>query len=109
MLLPAGPFAALRPEEQRMALCHELVHLQRRDLWLAYIPALAERLFFFHPLVAPRRPGIPVDEGGGLRRCGHPDARRTARRLRALASGARRLAPADPPGCRRVSLFVFET
>ncbi len=50
VLLPAAPFAALRPEEQRMALCHELLHLRRKDLWLAYVPALAERLFFFHPL-----------------------------------------------------------
>ncbi|RPJ57433.1 MAG: hypothetical protein EHM23_20585 [Acidobacteria bacterium] len=50
VVLPATRFAALSPEEQRMALCHELLHLQRRDLWLAWIPALAERLFFFHPL-----------------------------------------------------------
>jgi len=50
VLLPAAPFAALRFEEQRMALCHELLHLRRKDLWLAYVPALAERLFFFHPL-----------------------------------------------------------
>ena len=35
-----------------MALCHELVHLRRGDLWLGWVPALAERLFFFHPLAA---------------------------------------------------------
>ncbi len=50
VLLPAAPFAALHPAQQRMALCHELLHLRRTDLWLAHIPALAERLFFFHPL-----------------------------------------------------------
>jgi bla regulator protein BlaR1 len=50
VLLPARRFAALSPEEQRMALCHELLHLRRKDLWLACVPALAERLFFFHPL-----------------------------------------------------------
>ena len=50
VLLPAGSFAALCPDEQRMALCHELLHVRRKDLWLAYVPALAERLFFFHPL-----------------------------------------------------------
>jgi bla regulator protein blaR1 len=33
-----------------MAICHELVHLRRGDLWLGCVPALAERLFFFHPL-----------------------------------------------------------
>jgi len=51
VLLPTGSFQALRSEQQRMALCHELLHLRRKDLWLAYVPALAERLFFFHPLV----------------------------------------------------------
>ena len=34
-----------------MALCHELSHVKRADLWLGLVPAAAERLFFFHPLV----------------------------------------------------------
>ncbi len=34
----------------RLALCHELVHLKRHDLAWALVPALAERLLFFHPL-----------------------------------------------------------
>jgi bla regulator protein BlaR1 len=34
-----------------MALCHELAHLRRGDLWFGWVPALAQRLFFFHPLV----------------------------------------------------------
>lgn len=38
-----------RPEIS-MALCHEIVHLRRGDLWLGWIPALAQRLFFFNPL-----------------------------------------------------------
>ncbi|MFB3904345.1 MAG: M56 family metallopeptidase [Acidobacteriota bacterium] len=50
VLLPAASFRALGFDEQRMALCHELAHLRRRDLWLAWVPALAERVFFFHPL-----------------------------------------------------------
>lgn len=50
VLLPAGSFLALSPVGRRMALYHELVHLRRRDPWLAALPALAERLFFFHPL-----------------------------------------------------------
>ena len=33
-----------------MTLCHELVHVRRHDLALGWVPALAERLFFFHPL-----------------------------------------------------------
>ncbi|MEP7185337.1 MAG: M56 family metallopeptidase [Rhodanobacter sp.] len=48
----------LLPTDQRltraelvMALSHELVHLRRGDLWLGWIPVIAQRLFFFHPLV----------------------------------------------------------
>jgi bla regulator protein blaR1 len=51
MLLPAHRFGALPNHQQRMALCHELAHVKRADLWLGIGPALAERLFFFHPLV----------------------------------------------------------
>ena len=34
----------------RLAVAHELAHLRRGDLWLAWVPALAETLFWFHPL-----------------------------------------------------------
>jgi bla regulator protein BlaR1 len=51
VLLPAGTFDALSASQQQMVLCHELAHIARGDLWLGCIPALAERLFFFHPLV----------------------------------------------------------
>ena len=50
VLLPRARFDALPDVHQRMAICHELVHLRRGDLWLGCVPALAERLFFFHPL-----------------------------------------------------------
>jgi bla regulator protein blaR1 len=50
ILVPARGFAALAPDQQRLALCHELAHLRRGDLWLGCIPAAAERCFFFHPL-----------------------------------------------------------
>ncbi|HEU4562342.1 MAG TPA: M56 family metallopeptidase [Longimicrobium sp.] len=50
ILVPAGGFDALSPDQQRMALCHELAHLARGDLWLGCVPAAAERCFFFHPL-----------------------------------------------------------
>jgi bla regulator protein blaR1 len=50
VLLPASQL--LTPEESAMALAHELAHLRRGDLWLVWVPAIAERLFFFHPLVA---------------------------------------------------------
>lgn len=50
IVVPRDRFDALTPAEQRMALCHELAHHRRADLWLGIVPALAERVFFFHPL-----------------------------------------------------------
>lgn len=49
VLLPAAH--VLTAGELAMALDHELAHLRRGDLWMAWVPALAQRLFFFHPLV----------------------------------------------------------
>ncbi|ELQ07648.1 M56 family metallopeptidase [Xanthomonas translucens] len=51
LLLPARRLAAMHADDLDMALTHELVHLQRRDLWWGLLPALAQHLFFFHPLV----------------------------------------------------------
>jgi bla regulator protein BlaR1 len=51
VLLPSSRVDALTDRQWQMALCHELVHLKRADLWLGCVPALAERVFFFHPLV----------------------------------------------------------
>ncbi|TDK33742.1 M56 family metallopeptidase [Luteimonas terrae] len=50
LLLPEGYARTLRADELDMALTHELVHLQRRDLWLGLLPTLAQHLFWFHPL-----------------------------------------------------------
>ena len=49
LLLPATPSQAMHADELDMALTHELVHLQRRDLWWGLLPAAAQHLFFFHP------------------------------------------------------------
>ncbi|HXS03457.1 MAG TPA: M56 family metallopeptidase, partial [Rhodanobacter sp.] len=49
VLLPA--VHAMTPAESAMAIAHELAHLRRGDLWLGWLPAIAGRLFFFHPLV----------------------------------------------------------
>lgn len=51
VLLPEGALEA-EQEELEMILAHELLHLRHRDLWLAWIPFLARRIFFFHPLAA---------------------------------------------------------
>lgn len=50
IVVPASRFERLGVERQRMTLCHELAHIKRRDLWFGSAVALAERLFFFHPL-----------------------------------------------------------
>jgi bla regulator protein blaR1 len=51
VLLPSDRFDHLTERQQQMAVCHELAHVKRADLWLGCVPALAERIFFFHPLV----------------------------------------------------------
>jgi beta-lactamase regulating signal transducer with metallopeptidase domain len=50
VLLPANQ--NLSSEESALALAHELTHLRRGDLWMGWIPSIAQRLFFFHPMVA---------------------------------------------------------
>lgn len=50
LLLPAQQLARMSATDLRMALHHELTHFQRRDLWWGWLPALAQHLFFFHPL-----------------------------------------------------------
>lgn len=50
VILPIDGFPALTDRQQQMAICHELTHIKRADLRLGCLPALAERMFFFHPL-----------------------------------------------------------
>lgn len=50
VLLPADQ--NLSPNESALALAHELTHLRRGDLWMGWVPGIAQRLFFFHPMVA---------------------------------------------------------
>ena len=49
LLLPSALAVTMTADERAMTLCHELAHVRRRDLTLAWVPALAERLLFFHP------------------------------------------------------------
>jgi beta-lactamase regulating signal transducer with metallopeptidase domain len=60
ILVPAGRFQMLSGRQQEMAICHELAHIARGDLWFGCVPAVVERLFFFHPLahVAAREYGF---------------------------------------------------
>ena len=43
VLVPAETMATFTTEERAMVLCHELMHLRRRDLALGWVPACAER------------------------------------------------------------------
>ena len=49
ILLPEGS-ERLSDDALRLVLAHELSHLRRRDPLLGWIPALAEIVFWFHPL-----------------------------------------------------------
>jgi len=51
ILLPAFVLSGSPRSELRLMLAHELAHLARRDLLWNILPLLAQRLFFFHPLV----------------------------------------------------------
>ena len=48
--LPAG-FSALSPQFQRAVLCHELLHVRRRDIAVAFIEELAASALWFHPWI----------------------------------------------------------
>ena len=50
IILPSRRWASLSASQQEMAICHELLHIGRGDLWLGLVPSVAERIFFFHPL-----------------------------------------------------------
>jgi RND family efflux transporter MFP subunit len=51
VVLPADATARHSPAELRLMLAHELAHLRRGDLWWNWLPAAAQTLLFFHPLV----------------------------------------------------------
>lgn len=50
LLLPADS-ARLSDDALRVVLAHEMSHVRRRDPLLAWVPAGAQLLFWFHPLV----------------------------------------------------------
>ena len=49
LLLPHDHARSMHADELDMALTHELVHLQRGDLWWGLLPSMAQHLFFFNP------------------------------------------------------------
>lgn len=50
ILLPVDALETFSTRELSLTLCHELMHVKRLDLWHGWVPSVAARLFFFHPL-----------------------------------------------------------
>ena len=51
MLLPRDLVQRLTPDQLRAVLFHELVHLQRHDVWVNCLQALLQVAYWWHPLV----------------------------------------------------------
>src|SRR5262249_35620910 len=51
VLLPAGLPARLSDAQMRGVLLHELLHIQRGDLWVNAVQALLQIVYWWHPLV----------------------------------------------------------
>jgi hypothetical protein len=90
ILLPVGTLESFSTRELSLTLCHELMHVQRFDLWHGWIPSIAARLFFFHPLARlAAREAAPAVAGAS------PTLRTLKRRLLMLHD--------SPPHARRLS------
>lgn len=50
VVVPSALLSEGSPGDVRLVLAHELAHLRRYDLWWNALPALAQVVFFFHPL-----------------------------------------------------------
>lgn len=49
IVLPASLEAALSEQELDALVAHEAAHIRRWDLWLAWVPTIAQALFYFYP------------------------------------------------------------
>ena len=98
VVLPPA-FGGLEPAFQRAIVCHELVHIGRRDFAGAVLEEVAAALLWFHPWAWLIRRRIrlhreQVVDAAVVRRTG--DRRAYVRCLVALAGHPRALAPAPP-------------
>lgn len=117
VVLPVGLLNAWGAAERRWVLAHELAHLRRRDLSWGWLSALAQALFFFHPLVwlAARELRLAQESAcdeQALRLTGAP-AGEYARLLVEVATREERgwpggLAPAGAPWAAEESIRVLE-
>jgi beta-lactamase regulating signal transducer with metallopeptidase domain len=51
MLVPAGFFTQLNPDQVEAVLLHELAHIRRRDYLVNLVQSFVETIFFFNPAV----------------------------------------------------------
>jgi beta-lactamase regulating signal transducer with metallopeptidase domain len=51
LLLPAGLWERLGPDQQLTLLAHELAHLRRRDHWVRRLELVVAGLYWWHPVV----------------------------------------------------------
>lgn len=51
LLLPAGFFEHLSPQQQDAVIAHELCHVRRRDNLIGAVQMFVEAVFWFHPMV----------------------------------------------------------
>jgi beta-lactamase regulating signal transducer with metallopeptidase domain len=51
ILIPQSLVENLSDEQLRAVLLHELIHLQRRDVWVNFLQALLQIFYWWHPLV----------------------------------------------------------
>jgi beta-lactamase regulating signal transducer with metallopeptidase domain len=49
--IPRQALESLPPEQIRPILLHELAHLRRKDLWMAFFQLCVQVLYWFHPVV----------------------------------------------------------
>ena len=84
VLLPAFRFPEMDIDQQRMAICHELAHMKRGDLWLGCVPAAAGADLLLPSTRPARSARIHLLAGGGLRfgcDCARSDAPQAYGRL----------------------------
>ncbi len=62
LLLPADFLTRLDPEQQRMILQHELMHLRRGDPWWSALAEVSLALLWFHPLAWLALPRLRLDQ-----------------------------------------------
>lgn len=51
VIVPVALLKNSSPETWKTIFAHELIHLHRGDLWLGWLQAMAQSLWWFHPLV----------------------------------------------------------